>query len=126
MSRCFHCPLPSLTHIHFLSRCFFLTLNHSLSLIPPPDKSKTNIFPLFPIVGPTLWLSRLLDICYGKRLEIERQLSLYLVFEYVEQDLGAYLYKCPEPGLGPDRIKVKFHSSPTVHTRDYVLTIKLS
>jgi serine/threonine protein kinase len=48
---------------------------------------------------------RLLDICHGKRLEQERQLILYLVFEHVEQDLASYLEHCPAPGLGPDRIK---------------------
>lgn len=48
---------------------------------------------------------RLLDICYAKRLEKEKQLILYLVFEYIEQDLFEYLDKCPAPGLGPDRIK---------------------
>ncbi|XP_053206954.1 cyclin-dependent kinase 4-like [Panonychus citri] len=48
---------------------------------------------------------RLLDICYAKRLEKEKQLILYLVFEYIEQDLGKYLSHCPSPGLGPDRIK---------------------
>ncbi|XP_054161435.1 cyclin-dependent kinase 6-like [Oppia nitens] len=48
---------------------------------------------------------RLLDICHGKRLEHERQLILFLVFEHVEQDLATYLHNCPAPGIGPDRIK---------------------
>ena len=34
-------------------------------------------------------------------------MSLYLVFEHVHQDLATYLEKCPAPGLGPDRIKVR-------------------
>ncbi|CAG2180722.1 unnamed protein product, partial [Oppiella nova] len=50
---------------------------------------------------------RLLDICHGKRLEHERQLILFLVFEHVEQDLATYLLNCPPPGIGPDRIKVE-------------------
>ena len=49
---------------------------------------------------------RLLDICHGRTLENERQLILFLVFEHVEQDLDAYLQRCPAPGIGPDRIKV--------------------
>ena len=34
-------------------------------------------------------------------------MSLYLVFEHVHQDLATYLEKCPAPGLGQDRIKVR-------------------
>lgn len=49
--------------------------------------------------------SRLLDICHGQRRE--REMSLYLVFEHVHQDLASYLEKCPPPGLAPDRIKVR-------------------
>lgn len=48
---------------------------------------------------------RLLDICHGQRLEHEQQLTLYLVFEHLDQDLATYLEKCPSPGLGPDKIK---------------------
>ena len=47
---------------------------------------------------------RLLDICHGQRRE--REMSLYLVFEHVHQDLASYLEKCPPPGLQPERIKV--------------------
>ena len=47
---------------------------------------------------------RLLDICHGPRKD--REMSLYLVFEHVHQDLASYLDKCPPPGLGQDRIKV--------------------
>jgi len=46
---------------------------------------------------------RLLDICHGQRRE--REMSLYLVFEHVHQDLATYLEKCPPPGLPPDTIK---------------------
>jgi hypothetical protein len=51
-----------------------------------------------------LLFCRLLDICHGQRRE--REMSLYLVFEHVHQDLASYLDKCPPPGLGQDRIKV--------------------
>lgn len=46
---------------------------------------------------------RLLDICHGQR--DGREMSLYLVFEHVHQDLASYLEKCPPPGLPQDRIK---------------------
>ena len=49
---------------------------------------------------------RLLDICHGQRRE--REMSLYLVFEHVHQDLASYLEKCPPPGLQQDRIKVSY------------------
>jgi serine/threonine protein kinase len=39
---------------------------------------------------------RLMDICHGQRRE--REMSLYLVFEHVHQDLASYLEKCPSPG----------------------------
>ena len=48
---------------------------------------------------------RLLDICHGQRHQ--REMSLYLVFEHVHQDLATYLENCPSPGLGQDRIKVR-------------------
>lgn len=47
---------------------------------------------------------RLLDICHGQRHE--REMSLFLVFEHVHQDLAQYLERCPPPGLGQDNIKV--------------------
>ena len=46
---------------------------------------------------------QLVDICHGPRQE--REMVLYLVFEHVDQDLNAYLAKCPPPGLGQDKIK---------------------
>ena len=51
-------------------------------------------------------LPRLLDICHGQRSEQGNQLILVLVFEHVDQDLSAYLEKCPPPGLSPGVIKV--------------------
>lgn len=51
---------------------------------------------------------RLLDICHGQRLEKEQQLVLFLVFEHVDQDLASYMERCPPPGLGARRIKVKY------------------
>lgn len=48
---------------------------------------------------------RLLDICHGQRSEQGNQLILVLVFEHVDQDLAAYLEKCPPPGLSPGIIK---------------------
>lgn len=48
---------------------------------------------------------RLLDICHGRRLENERQMLVYLVFEHVDQDLSTYIERCPSPGLSPERIK---------------------
>lgn len=35
----------------------------------------------------------------------EREMVLYLVFEHMDQDLAAYLTKCPPPGLDHDRIR---------------------
>ena len=48
---------------------------------------------------------KLLDICHGRRLERERFLMIYLVFEHLEEDLSSYLSKCPSPGFCPERIK---------------------
>ena len=47
-----------------------------------------------------------MDICHGQRRE--REMSLYLVFEHVHQDLASYLEKCPSPGLQPERVNVSF------------------
>merc|ERR1719195_2453771 len=46
---------------------------------------------------------KLVDICHGPRQE--REMVLYLVFEHVDQDLNAYLSKCPPPGVGQDKVK---------------------
>lgn len=48
---------------------------------------------------------RLLDICHGRRSEHDNQLILMLVFEHVDQDLSAFLEKCPPPGLDPSLIR---------------------
>ncbi len=63
--------------------------------------------------------SRLLDICHGQRRD--KEMSLYLVFEHVHQDLSSYLEKCPPPGLPQDRIKVNTSPIFTVASK----TIKL-
>lgn len=47
---------------------------------------------------------KLLDICNGPRLERERQLLLYIVFEHMEMDLAEYIAKCPKPGVPTERI----------------------
>ena len=46
---------------------------------------------------------KLVDICHGRRQE--REMLLFMVFEYVNQDLNAYLSECPPPGLGQEKIK---------------------
>merc|ERR1712117_583865 len=46
---------------------------------------------------------KLEDICHGPRHN--REMVLYLVFEHMDQDLTAYLARCPSPGLGQDKIK---------------------
>lgn len=46
---------------------------------------------------------KLVDICHGPRYE--REMVLYLVFEHMDQDLAAYLTKCPPPGLDHERIR---------------------
>ncbi|XP_025080840.1 cyclin-dependent kinase 6-like [Pomacea canaliculata] len=46
---------------------------------------------------------KLLDV--GHTNVTDKEIRVYLVFEYIDQDLAAYLQKCPSPGLGPDRIR---------------------
>jgi len=48
---------------------------------------------------------RLLDICHGQRMEMGREMNLFLVFEHVDQDLNLYIERVPPPGLPHDRIK---------------------
>lgn len=55
------------------------------------------------------YIVRLLDICHGRKLEKEQQLVLFLVFEYVDQDLATYMERCPPPGLGSHRVKEMMH-----------------
>ena len=50
-------------------------------------------------------------------------MSLYLVFEHVHQDLATYLEKCPAPGLGPDRIKVRQTTERTDGKRTQNVTL---
>ncbi|KAK3106220.1 hypothetical protein FSP39_015485 [Pinctada imbricata] len=46
---------------------------------------------------------RLLDVKHTQQSPSE--IRLLLVFEYIDQDLAMYLERCPNPGLGPDRIR---------------------
>ena len=46
-----------------------------------------------------LFYFRLLDICHGQRMEMGREMNLFLVFEHVDQDLNLYIEKCPPPGM---------------------------
>ncbi|CAL1266121.1 unnamed protein product [Larinioides sclopetarius] len=43
-----------------------------------------------------------------RKLENERQMLVYLVFEHVDQDLATYLERCPAPGLSSEKIKDLF------------------
>ncbi|CAG9860765.1 unnamed protein product [Phyllotreta striolata] len=45
---------------------------------------------------------RLLDVCYGQ--QVEKELLMYLVFEFVEQDLATYIEKNPK-GFSTDHIR---------------------
>ncbi|CAG5119354.1 unnamed protein product [Candidula unifasciata] len=46
---------------------------------------------------------KLLDVHH--QVISDRDISLSLVFEFIDQDLNTYLERCPPPGLGPDRIR---------------------
>lgn len=51
---------------------------------------------------------RLLDVCQGNYLQVpseERSLTLWLVFEHVEQDLASYISSCLPPGIPSNLIK---------------------
>ena len=48
---------------------------------------------------------RLVDICHGERRAGDREMVLYLVFEHMHHDLAVYLERCPQPGLGQDKVK---------------------
>ncbi|KAF4533166.1 hypothetical protein B566_EDAN001708 [Ephemera danica] len=46
------------------------------------------------------------NICHGPRIDNEYVLmTLYLVFEHVDQDLATYIERCPPPGLSSNKIK---------------------
>ncbi|XP_022099819.1 cyclin-dependent kinase 4-like [Acanthaster planci] len=47
---------------------------------------------------------KLLDVCHGG-MTGNNEMSLTLVFEYIDMDLATYLEKCPSPGLQPSKIK---------------------
>ena len=57
------------------------------------------------IVHSHLFFPRLLDICHGRNYPSERQFTLYLVFEHVDQDLSSFMQRYPSPGLSPEMIK---------------------
>lgn len=49
---------------------------------------------------------RLLQVCNGKRLDEEKLLIMFLVFEYLDQDLSSYIDKCRVRGfIGNDKIR---------------------
>ncbi|GLH00167.1 Cyclin-dependent kinase 5 homolog [Gryllus bimaculatus] len=48
---------------------------------------------------------RLLDVCYGQRVDKEQRLVLFLVFEHIDQDLSSYMERVPPPGMPPARVK---------------------
>jgi hypothetical protein len=45
-----------------------------------------------------------LDVAHGNRRD--REMSLHLIFEYINGDLATYIEKCPDPGLPAAKIKV--------------------
>lgn len=54
-------------------------------------------------------LFRLLDVCHGQRLEREKQLVLFLVFEHLEQDLSGYIDSLPSSGMPARTLQVGRH-----------------
>jgi len=48
---------------------------------------------------------RLLDVCHGQSLEKEKSLSMFLVFEHIDQDLAKYIERCPPPGFSEAKIR---------------------
>ena len=52
-------------------------------------------------------LPRLLDVVHSEK-------KLYLVFEYLHQDLKKYMDSCPPTGLGTSLIRVRLSMPPTV------------
>ena len=49
-------------------------------------------------------------------------MRLNLIFEHIDQDLAQFLAKCPSPGLGPDKIKVK--NEETIGYQIRAMTLK--
>lgn len=95
--------------VHEITPFLSLSLHQWRDSFDPPALTyrPTLMHPVSPSLS---LLNRLLDICHGNRSIQERQFTLYLVFEHVEQDLATYLELCPSPGLSPDRIKVTYSS----------------
>lgn len=56
------------------------------------------------------FLFRLLDVCHGQRLEREKQLVLFLVFEHLEQDLSGYIDSLPSSGMPARTLQVSIIS----------------
>ncbi|KAI5729329.1 hypothetical protein M8J76_001435 [Diaphorina citri] len=48
---------------------------------------------------------RFFDVIHQNILSDERYLTVYLIFEHVDQDLGSYMEKCPPPGLSASKVK---------------------
>lgn len=60
---------------------------------------------------------RLLDICHGQRVEKEKSLIMYLVFEHVEQDLSMYLEKASS---GIETTKIRQMSMEILNGVDFL------
>uniref|UniRef100_A0A8D9A4W0 cyclin-dependent kinase n=1 Tax=Cacopsylla melanoneura TaxID=428564 RepID=A0A8D9A4W0_9HEMI len=48
---------------------------------------------------------RFYDVIHQNILSDERHLTVYLIFEHVDQDLGSYMERCPPPGLNATKVK---------------------
>lgn len=49
---------------------------------------------------------RFLDVCHGPRVGSEQNLTLFLVFEFVEKDLAKYIKDARPGDLSPAKVKV--------------------
>lgn len=62
---------------------------------------------------------RLLDICHGRRLQKERMLVMFLVFEHVDQDLASFLNNCANNG-GLNTIQIREMSKQMLSGVDFL------
>lgn len=62
---------------------------------------------------------RLLDICHGRRLQKERMLVMFLVFEHVDQDLASFLNNCAKNG-GLNTIQIREMSKQMLSGVDFL------